>query len=98
MTGEVTHDVPEDVRQTIEWNWKILVQELEWGLRVIRVIAIVRVECDDDKRTTDACALDCRIRAAIETNDLIGRWAHDLGRQGRADIRRQGAKLQGAIH
>eukprot|EP00959_Pyramimonas_sp_CCMP1952_P469241 9494608-Pyramimonas_sp.AAC.1 len=41
-TGEVTHDVPEDVRHTIEWNWKVPVQELGLGLRVVRVIVIVR--------------------------------------------------------
>eukprot|EP00959_Pyramimonas_sp_CCMP1952_P165198 3452843-Pyramimonas_sp.AAC.1 len=121
---EVTHYVPEDVRQTTEWNWEILVQDLELGLRIIRVIVIIRefincfiaegyyiahpsaiflargtdVEYADDKRLTDSYALDCRIRAAIETYDLIEEWAHDLGRQGRADIRRQGMKLQGAIH
>eukprot|EP00959_Pyramimonas_sp_CCMP1952_P115339 2410639-Pyramimonas_sp.AAC.1 len=90
LTGEVTHDVPDDVRHTIEWNWKIPVKDLEFGLRIIRVIVIVRglisyftVEGyyiarpsegfltrdadagrDNDKRLTDACALDCRIRAA----------------------------------
>eukprot|EP00959_Pyramimonas_sp_CCMP1952_P345321 7231794-Pyramimonas_sp.AAC.1 len=56
------------------------------------------VGCDDDKRLTDAYALGCRIRAAIETDDLIEEWAHDLGRQGRTYIRRQGMELQGAIH
>eukprot|EP00959_Pyramimonas_sp_CCMP1952_P395373 8284596-Pyramimonas_sp.AAC.1 len=87
LSGEVTHDVPEYVRHTIEWNWKIPAQELELGIRIIRVIVIVRdfitcfiaegysiaypganflargtgAECDEDKRRTDACALDCRI-------------------------------------
>eukprot|EP00959_Pyramimonas_sp_CCMP1952_P157584 3295549-Pyramimonas_sp.AAC.1 len=28
LTAEVTHDVPEDVRYTIEWNWKVPVQDL----------------------------------------------------------------------
>eukprot|EP00959_Pyramimonas_sp_CCMP1952_P187791 3926591-Pyramimonas_sp.AAC.1 len=50
--------------------------------------------CDNDKRLTDACALDCRIRAAVETGDLIEAWARDIVRQGRAEIRRQGMKLQ----
>eukprot|EP00959_Pyramimonas_sp_CCMP1952_P171906 3591881-Pyramimonas_sp.AAC.1 len=41
LTGEVTHDVPDDVRQTIEWNGKIPVKDLGLGLRVMRVIVIV---------------------------------------------------------
>eukprot|EP00959_Pyramimonas_sp_CCMP1952_P263692 5514612-Pyramimonas_sp.AAC.1 len=55
------------------------------------------VDYDHDKRQKDAHALDCRIRAAIETDDLIEEWARDLGKQVRTDIRRQGAKLQGAL-
>eukprot|EP00959_Pyramimonas_sp_CCMP1952_P255076 5327998-Pyramimonas_sp.AAC.1 len=42
LSGEVTHEVPEYMRSTIGWNWKIPVPELELGLCIIRVIAIVR--------------------------------------------------------
>eukprot|EP00959_Pyramimonas_sp_CCMP1952_P396763 8313062-Pyramimonas_sp.AAC.1 len=31
LSGEVTHDVPEDARSTIGWNWKVPVPELEFG-------------------------------------------------------------------
>eukprot|EP00959_Pyramimonas_sp_CCMP1952_P043712 913621-Pyramimonas_sp.AAC.1 len=52
---------------------------------------------DTDKRRTDAWALDCRIRAAVETEDLIEAWARDLGKLRRAEMRRQGMKLQDAV-
>eukprot|EP00959_Pyramimonas_sp_CCMP1952_P024000 502986-Pyramimonas_sp.AAC.1 len=103
LTGEVAQDVPDDARQTIEWNWKISVKDLELGLRNIRVIVIGFLTRDADagrdngKRLTDAYALDCRIRAAVETDDLIEAWARDIGRQGRAEIRRQDMKLQDAV-
>eukprot|EP00959_Pyramimonas_sp_CCMP1952_P034218 717138-Pyramimonas_sp.AAC.1 len=74
---------------------------MQLGLRIIRVIAIVREimssfisdghfvdypgrtiraaggGADDDqyKRRRDAYALDCRIRAAIQTGGLIEEWA-----------------------
>eukprot|EP00959_Pyramimonas_sp_CCMP1952_P406955 8529196-Pyramimonas_sp.AAC.1 len=106
LTGEVTHDVPDDVRQTIEWNWKIPVEDLEFGFRIMRGYIACPSEgfltrdtdagYDNDKCLTDVCALDCRIRAAVETDDLIEAWARDIGRQGRVEIRRQGMKLQDA--
>eukprot|EP00959_Pyramimonas_sp_CCMP1952_P227921 4765680-Pyramimonas_sp.AAC.1 len=45
----------------------------------------------------DACALGCRIRVAIETDGLVEELARVLRKQARADIRRQGMKLQEAI-
>eukprot|EP00959_Pyramimonas_sp_CCMP1952_P419868 8794572-Pyramimonas_sp.AAC.2 len=52
---------------------------------------------DTDQRRTDAHALDRRIRAAVETDDLIEAWARDLGKQRRTEIRRQGVRLQEAV-
>eukprot|EP00959_Pyramimonas_sp_CCMP1952_P388778 8145955-Pyramimonas_sp.AAC.1 len=124
LSGEVTHEVPEHVRSIIDWNWRVPVRALQLGLRIIRVLAIVReiiscfvgkghyiacpgarflaqgtvVDHNGDERQKDACALDCRIRVASETDDLIEEWACNLGKQARADIRCQGVKLQEAIY
>eukprot|EP00959_Pyramimonas_sp_CCMP1952_P243317 5085984-Pyramimonas_sp.AAC.1 len=49
------------------------------------------------KRRRDEFALDCRIRAAVQTDDLIEEWARNLGRQVQTDVRREGALLQEAV-
>eukprot|EP00959_Pyramimonas_sp_CCMP1952_P049281 1029593-Pyramimonas_sp.AAC.1 len=48
----------------------------------------------NDERRAGAYALDCCIRAAVETDDFVEAWAGDLGKLSRAEIRRQGMKLQ----
>jgi hypothetical protein len=65
-----------------------------------RTIRAAGGSTDDDhyKRRRDAYALDCRIRAAVQTDDLIEEWARNLGRQVRTDIRRGGSLLQEAIY
>eukprot|EP00959_Pyramimonas_sp_CCMP1952_P388029 8131509-Pyramimonas_sp.AAC.1 len=49
------------------------------------------------KRRTDEYALDCRIRAAVQTDDVIVKWAHKMGRKVQNDVRCHGALLQEAI-
>eukprot|EP00959_Pyramimonas_sp_CCMP1952_P019935 421041-Pyramimonas_sp.AAC.1 len=49
------------------------------------------------KRRTDEHALDCRICAAVQTDDIIEKWAHNTGRNVQNDIRCHGALRQGAI-
>eukprot|EP00959_Pyramimonas_sp_CCMP1952_P081728 1707280-Pyramimonas_sp.AAC.1 len=48
-------------------------------------------------RRRDEYALDCRIRAAVQTDDIIEEWARHLGRQVQTDVRREGALLQEAV-
>eukprot|EP00959_Pyramimonas_sp_CCMP1952_P095631 1998919-Pyramimonas_sp.AAC.1 len=42
----------------------------------------------ESKKRTDAYALDCRIRAAVQTGDIIEKWAHKMGRKVQNDVRR----------
>eukprot|EP00959_Pyramimonas_sp_CCMP1952_P068394 1427396-Pyramimonas_sp.AAC.1 len=42
LSGEMTHEIPETVRGVIDRNWKVQVSEMQSGLRIMRVIAIVR--------------------------------------------------------
>eukprot|EP00959_Pyramimonas_sp_CCMP1952_P010617 222453-Pyramimonas_sp.AAC.1 len=51
----------------------------------------------DSKKRTDEYALGCRIRAAVKTDDIIGRWAHKMGRRVQNDVRCHGALIQDAI-
>eukprot|EP00959_Pyramimonas_sp_CCMP1952_P394562 8267095-Pyramimonas_sp.AAC.1 len=53
-------------------------------------------EIESEERT-DAYALDCRVRAAVETDDMIETWAHKMGRKVHNDVRRHGAVIQEAI-
>eukprot|EP00959_Pyramimonas_sp_CCMP1952_P007511 157116-Pyramimonas_sp.AAC.1 len=38
----MTHEIPDIVRNVIDGNWKVPVSEMQLGLRIMRVIAIVR--------------------------------------------------------
>eukprot|EP00959_Pyramimonas_sp_CCMP1952_P121735 2545263-Pyramimonas_sp.AAC.1 len=51
----------------------------------------------ESKRRTDAYALDCRIRAAVKTDDIIETWARTVGRIIHNEHRRHGAVIQEAI-
>eukprot|EP00959_Pyramimonas_sp_CCMP1952_P107139 2239991-Pyramimonas_sp.AAC.1 len=51
----------------------------------------------ESKKRTDEYALDCRIRAAVETDDIIETWTHKMGRKVHNDVRRHGAIIQDAI-
>eukprot|EP00959_Pyramimonas_sp_CCMP1952_P426617 8935077-Pyramimonas_sp.AAC.1 len=49
------------------------------------------------KRRTDENALDCRVRAAVQTDDIIEKWAHKMGRKVQNHVRCHGALIQEAI-
>eukprot|EP00959_Pyramimonas_sp_CCMP1952_P300455 6284325-Pyramimonas_sp.AAC.1 len=56
--------------------------------------------CTDNiasKRRTDEYALDCRIRAAVQTDDILETWAHNMGRKVQNDVRCHGALIEEAI-
>eukprot|EP00959_Pyramimonas_sp_CCMP1952_P195613 4090080-Pyramimonas_sp.AAC.1 len=42
LSSEVTHEIPDIVRGVINGNWKVPVSEMQLGLRIMRVIAIIR--------------------------------------------------------
>ena len=48
-------------------------------------------------RRKDEYVLDSRIRAAVQTDDIIEEWARNLGRKVQTDVRCKGALLQEAI-
>eukprot|EP00959_Pyramimonas_sp_CCMP1952_P173750 3630490-Pyramimonas_sp.AAC.1 len=48
-------------------------------------------------RRKDEYALYCRIRAAVQTGDIIEEWARNLVRKAQTDVRCKGAPLQEAI-
>eukprot|EP00959_Pyramimonas_sp_CCMP1952_P118662 2480530-Pyramimonas_sp.AAC.1 len=48
-------------------------------------------------RRKDEYALDCLIRAAVQTDDIIEEWARNLGRKVQTDVRCNGALIQEAI-
>eukprot|EP00959_Pyramimonas_sp_CCMP1952_P303909 6360061-Pyramimonas_sp.AAC.1 len=41
LSGERTHEIPEIARNVIDGIWKVLVSEMQLGLRIMRVIAII---------------------------------------------------------
>eukprot|EP00959_Pyramimonas_sp_CCMP1952_P453470 9468293-Pyramimonas_sp.AAC.1 len=51
----------------------------------------------DMMRRRDEYALDCRICAAVQTDDIVEEWARHSGRQVQTDVRREGALLQEAV-
>eukprot|EP00959_Pyramimonas_sp_CCMP1952_P297823 6230184-Pyramimonas_sp.AAC.1 len=48
-------------------------------------------------RRKDESALDCRIRAAVQTDDIIKEWARNVGRKVQTDARCNGPQIQEAI-
>eukprot|EP00959_Pyramimonas_sp_CCMP1952_P445462 9326688-Pyramimonas_sp.AAC.1 len=116
------HEAPPIVTSIVDGNWLAPVQQMQLGLRPIRIFAIVRETMSslisdghfvgypgrrirpdrestdpiDMMRRRDEYALDCRIRAAVQTDDMIEEWARHLGRQVQTDVRREGALLQEA--